>query len=96
VFIFSQGLFLGDTVSTWQRLLDAILSTEGEYVALPERGIVRQGKGTFTEGKVFYQGTWKEDRMEGEGTITFADGCSYTVSGAVAILPSPPPHCHAT
>ncbi|KAJ4454610.1 putative central apparatus associated protein C1a-18 [Paratrimastix pyriformis] len=64
------GTFVFTTIPTPGRY-------EGEYVNFPEKGIMRHGRGTYTEGGMTYTGTWKEDMMDGEGTITYGNGCSY-------------------
>lgn len=40
----------------------------------------RHGIGTHSDAALTYAGSWKDDAMHGEGTLTFASGASYTGS----------------
>ncbi|KAA6336026.1 MAG: hypothetical protein EZS28_052912, partial [Streblomastix strix] len=51
---------------------------DGFVLNFPEKGLMRQGKGTFVDGPVRYDGDWVEDAMEGEGTFVWTGGAKYT------------------
>jgi hypothetical protein len=38
---------------------------------------MRHGKGTFKDGKDQYNGEWKNDAMDGQGTYDFGTGAQY-------------------
>lgn len=48
---------------------------------MPEEGApklrYRHGKGRYEEGAYSYEGAWEEDRMHGQGKMTFASGAVY-------------------
>jgi len=53
----------------------------GKYHGTIQRrdGVARRnGSGTYTDAHITYDGQWKDDIMQGEGTLTFTDGSSYT------------------
>lgn len=52
----------------------------GEFARVEGVGRVRQGRGQYISLSERYNGSWRDDKMHGEGSYTFASGCLYTGS----------------
>ena len=49
----------------------------GDWVLNEAGKRVREGRGTYADGSYVYDGEWKSDTMEGQGTFTYASGATY-------------------
>jgi len=71
--IFYQGIWENDYLNNGN-----VYYEDGSFYIGEIKNYMRHGKGKFQSELENYDGDWKEDQKDGEGTLIFSDGTKYT------------------